>query len=200
MSVPKSGSLTEDDHAAWREFTDQRRVARQLDDVKCAELDQQDLEDWNRWAESDDPLPAKPDDMPAGSFPGEAKQHDRQSESGLPNPRKRGLTQAQLRLLRKGRLKPETLIDLHGMTVEEADRNIGRFLHAQHGKGVRLALVIAGKGKRSKGAIGILNRRVGELLSGRFASIVSHHEHAHANHGGTGAYYVVLRRRRNARP
>ncbi|RWM36674.1 Smr/MutS family protein [Mesorhizobium sp.] len=98
--------------------------------------------------------------------------------------------------LKKGRLPIEGRVDLHGMTQDEAYSLLLTFLHRAHAGGVRYVLVITGKGS-SSGGDGILRRSVPHWLSTpAFRHLVSSHDHAARNHGGSGALYVRLRRTR----
>ncbi len=103
----------------------------------------------------------------------------------------------------RGKLAPEARIDLHGMTVAEAHPELIRFILNAHTAGLRLVLVITGKGKPGPdfGPIpqkyGVLKHQVPQWLrmSPLSASILQVSE-AHLKHGGSGAYYVYLRRMR----
>lgn len=105
--------------------------------------------------------------------------------------------------LRRGKGKPEGRIDLHGMTLAEAHPELTRFILGAHADGKRLVLVITGKGKdRDDGGPipvrrGILRHHVPQWLRlpGLGHAVLDVVE-AHAKHGGSGAYYVYLRRRR----
>ena len=76
------------------------------------------------------------------------------------------------------------------------------FIQAAHAEGRRLVLVITGKGRAPDDAIapqrhGILHHSVPHWLSapplvGRVLDVLP----AHQRHGGAGAYYVYLRRKR----
>ncbi|MCA8881056.1 MAG: Smr/MutS family protein [Rhodobacteraceae bacterium] len=105
--------------------------------------------------------------------------------------------------LKRGKLRPEARIDLHGMTLAEAYPELVRFLHAARADDKRLVLVITGKGKhRDDGGImptprGVLRHQVPHWVqTGALAQIVVQITPAHFRHGGEGAYYVYLRRRR----
>lgn len=115
-------------------------------------------------------------------------------------PRVDGRTHARLR---RGKLRPEGRIDLHGMTLAQAHPALVRFLLAAHADGKRLVLVITGKGKdRDDGGImpvrrGILRHQVPHWLqTPPLQAIVIQITPAHFRHGGDGAYYVYLRRAR----
>ncbi len=104
-----------------------------------------------------------------------------------------------LRRLNSGKIKPERRADLHGMTVSEAKEELSRFFAAAAGSGAGLLLVITGKGRGSRSEFGasggVLNRMLPQwLTTGPHADKVLHYCHAHPRHGGSGAYYVLLRR------
>ncbi|UOA25365.1 Smr/MutS family protein [Pseudosulfitobacter sp. DSM 107133] len=120
------------------------------------------------------------------------------------------LSQAQVRMDRKafdqmkrGKLKPEGRIDLHGMTLDHAHPALTRFILSSQASGKRLVLVITGKGKaRDEGGpipvrFGVLRHQVPQWLSmAPLAQAVLQITPANIRHGGTGAYYVYLRKRR----
>jgi len=96
--------------------------------------------------------------------------------------------------LAKGRLPIEGRVDLHGMTQDEAYFLLHSFLLQAHARGLRFVLVITGKGS-SSGGDGVLRRAVpGWMATAPFRMLVSSHEQAARNHGGSGALYVRLRR------
>lgn len=103
----------------------------------------------------------------------------------------------------KGKLAPEARIDLHGMTVSEAHPELIRFILNAHSEGLRLVLVITGKGKPSLdfGPIpqryGILKHQVPNWLRmPPLGAAILQVSDAHLKHGGAGALYVYLRRTR----
>ena len=104
------------------------------------------------------------------------------------------------RKLTGGKLRPEARIDLHGMTLAQAQPALSRFITSCQINGLRLVLVITGKGSRGgddfiEGRRGALNRQVPIWLhGGTMAAIVQQVAPAHQRHGGGGAYYVYLRR------
>jgi len=86
------------------------------------------------------------------------------------------------------------VIDLHGMSQDRAEAALGRFLRRAHEDGHRAALVITGRGVQGAG---ILRRRTPEWLSKPdLRHIVAGVSQAHQKHGGEGALYVALKRRR----
>lgn len=102
----------------------------------------------------------------------------------------------------RGRLSPESRIDLHGMTVAEAHGALIAFVLKARADGMRLILVITGKGKIQHdhgGAaqrIGALRAQVPHWLRlAPLGPLVQQISQAHLRHGGAGAYYVYLRRK-----
>ena len=104
----------------------------------------------------------------------------------------------------RGKLVPEARIDLHGMTLTEAHPELIRFVLNAHADGLRLVLVITGKGSRRTEDHGPIPQRQGVLRHQvphwlrlpPLGSVVLQVAVAHLKHGGEGAYYVYLRRGR----
>lgn len=105
--------------------------------------------------------------------------------------------------LKRGKLKPEARIDLHGLTLERAHPRLTGFILDAQARGLRLVLVITGKGggddpyDPAPTRRGVLRRQVPVWLrQGALAGAVLQITPAHIRHGGEGAYYVYLRKRR----
>ena len=99
----------------------------------------------------------------------------------------------------RGREAIDGRMDLHGLTQSEAHAALSRFLRAASARGLRLVLIITGKGGRGDGERGVLRRQVPQWLAlPEFRDLVVGFEDAHIAHGGEGALYVRLRRRRDA--
>ncbi|MBO9434408.1 Smr/MutS family protein [Ruegeria sp. R13_0] len=103
--------------------------------------------------------------------------------------------------MKRGKLKPEGKLDLHGMRIDTAHPALVRFVLTAQAQGKRLVLVITGKGKDrdEPGPIptprGVLRNQVPHWLSiPPLAQAVMQVTPAHISHGGDGAYYVYLRR------
>jgi DNA-nicking Smr family endonuclease len=95
----------------------------------------------------------------------------------------------------------EAKLDLHGHTQAEAKSRLLRFLETAQAREHALVLVITGKGKRSgdnwSNEGGVLKRQVPLWLSlPEFRSLVIGFEEAGIRHGGAGALYIRVRRRR----
>ena len=88
-------------------------------------------------------------------------------------------------------------IDLHGHTLDQAYTALSRFLFRAQGDGAKVALVITGKGTFGTGQRGALKREVPIWLDRpELRAIVIGFENAAIGHGGEGALYVRLRRKR----
>jgi DNA-nicking Smr family endonuclease len=120
-----------------------------------------------------------------------------QFESSEPAPVGRsqpGLDRRTADRLRKGTRAPDARIDLHGMTADRAHRVCLRFLGEAIGHGHRVVLVITGKGR---GGGGVLRESLpGWLRASPLGQSVVGIYQAHRKHGGEGAFYVYLKRRR----
>lgn len=98
--------------------------------------------------------------------------------------------------LRRGQLRPEARLDLHGMTQEQAYKALITFIVTCQEEGRRCVIVITGRGRASEGG-GVLRREVpGWLNSPRARPIVLAISTAAPRDGGSGALYVLLRRSR----
>jgi DNA-nicking Smr family endonuclease len=104
--------------------------------------------------------------------------------------------------LRRGKSHPEARIDLHGMTVADAHSALTAFILRAHADGRRLVLVITGKGQGGDRGWpapenrGVLRRQVPHWLGlPPLAPVILQVVEAHQRHGGSGAFYIYLRRR-----
>lgn len=106
------------------------------------------------------------------------------------------------RALSRRKLSPEASIDLHGMTLAAAERAVTRFLERAAAQDLRVVLVVTGKGLREEAGRTIDGRIRGEFVGwlnrGDNRERVRAVRAAHAHHGGTGAFYLLLRRRSSA--
>ena len=163
-----------------------------------------------------------PADQPANILSGEGESDPGNSgpavamrqpqSSGNAAPGTYSLDRRTLDRLKRGRIEPEARLDLHGKRYADAMQAVSNFLVRRHRQGNRLVLVITGRGgARLVGAArgddpyagldkpeaGVLRRDFPRWVrDGDLANIVIHCQQAHARHGGNGAYYVYLRKRR----
>lgn len=101
-----------------------------------------------------------------------------------------GLDGATAQRLRQGRYPIHARLDLHGMTREQAHGAVTQAVQAAYHAGKRCLLVITGKGD-------VLRESLSSMLNAPDArGCLLAFGHAHALHGGTGAFYLVLKRRR----
>lgn len=106
--------------------------------------------------------------------------------------------------LKKGKLRPERKLDLHGMTVAQAHPALLEFVKRAHADGLRLVVIVTGKGKTSHDDVGpipvprgVLRHQVpGWLHHASLRHLILQVTPAHVRHGGEGAYYVYLTRHR----
>lgn len=105
--------------------------------------------------------------------------------------------------LRKGSREPDARIDLHGMTAERAHRACLTFLADAVARGCRVVLVITGKGGRRDDSDfmtpgrGVLRESLpGWLRASPLGHSIVGIYQAHQKHGGSGAFYVYLKRNR----
>jgi DNA-nicking Smr family endonuclease len=90
-------------------------------------------------------------------------------------------------------------IDLHGMRQERAFTALLSFLHRSQARNQKTVLVITGKGRDGHDGRGVLRQTVPAWLARpEFRDLVLGVEEAGRRHGGAGALYVRLRRRRDA--
>ena len=102
------------------------------------------------------------------------------------------------RRLRKGGASPERTIDLHGHTLATAANALEHALARAVADDIRVLLVITGKPPKpdTKGR-GLIRAAIGTWLgSSGYRDRIAAVRNAHPRHGGTGALYVILRRKR----
>lgn len=191
-------------------------------------LSDEDREIWERVARTARRLRPSPDPAPdtrTGAVPDpDAPPPRRRAETPVVPPRRprpsghdlapsldQALAAAPLRMdaglhrkLKRGKLTPESRIDLHGMTRAQAQPVLTGFLLGAHARGERLVLVITGKGREAADDDLPVPRRPGALRhdlphwlsQAPLRGIVLDLRPAHRSHGGGGAFYVYLRRAR----
>tara|TARA_S200000501_G_C20759534_1_gene715457 strand:- start:386 stop:991 length:606 start_codon:yes stop_codon:yes gene_type:complete len=117
-----------------------------------------------------------------------------------------GLDRKRHVLLKKGKLSPEKTIDLHGLSTKRAEEEVLAFLFQSYSQGLRLVLVITGKGRNSiqkvsnsvhqTNDIGIIKKSLTSWIKNSdIMPLILHIMPAHSKHGGDGAFYVYLKKR-----
>lgn len=102
----------------------------------------------------------------------------------------------------RGAVAIDARIDLHGLTQASAQQRLRHFLADAQSSGAKLVLVITGKGRQDETRPlgeerGVLRRSVPIWLSSaEFRPYIIGYEPAGRTHGGEGALYVRVRKRR----
>ena len=194
---PPRRVLTPEERALWR------RIARQV-----KPLDENRLK---RLEAAPDPEPtssrAAPP-QPASPRKTGAALRDPASPNSTPGARA-PVDRSGEKRVRRGRVEVEARLDLHGMTASSARTALLRFLKRAREDGKRQVLVITGKGAGKRaldrrrlqpwdpGAApppGVLRRSFAAWMADPdFAQLASGYAEAHRRHGGSGAFYVMLR-------
>jgi DNA-nicking Smr family endonuclease len=107
-----------------------------------------------------------------------------------------GIDRANAERLKRGLHRIEARLDLHGMSQAEAHQALTAFIRASRDAGRRCVLVITGRGLSPNGP-GVLKSAVPRWLAEpELRRLVLATAAAQPRHGGAGAAYVLLRRRR----
>ncbi|HUA55381.1 MAG TPA: Smr/MutS family protein [Candidatus Sulfotelmatobacter sp.] len=181
---PRSRRLAADDLRLWRHVT--RDIARLRGDAPPA---------------PPDPAPPPPTPEPS---PRTAQPPRRAGLRELQPGTVTDLDRATAERLRRGALAIDGKLDLHGLTQDEAHAALERFLSGSAARGRRCVLVITGKGLNDGDsdagagrARGVLRQAVPRWLNepanrARILAVMP----AQPKHGGAGALYVLLKRKR----
>jgi DNA-nicking Smr family endonuclease len=106
----------------------------------------------------------------------------------------RGIHPIVLERLRRGHFSVQAYLDLHGLTVREAEETVADFLTESEGLGYRCVLLIHGRGLNSKDQIPVIKERLESiLLRGPVKKKILAFTTAKPHDGGAGASYVLLR-------
>lgn len=102
------------------------------------------------------------------------------------------------RRLRRGSVSPDRAIDLHGHTLATAHAALDFALGQAIADDVRVLLVVTGKPPRPDDRRrGLIRGAIGDWLAhSPYAALIAAVRNAHPRHGGAGALYLILRRRR----
>ncbi|MGH1404256.1 MAG: Smr/MutS family protein [Alphaproteobacteria bacterium] len=106
--------------------------------------------------------------------------------------------------LRRGKIPIEGRLDLHGLSQSQAYEALLSFVRTAYHGGKRCVIVVTGKGMARHGDVPIYKQTIGVLkqktpiwLSENvFRQYVLKVEQARPEHGGGGALYVLIRRKR----
>ena len=205
---PGKPQPVEDDAALWEAFTrhiDPVELKGRVPHTESDLLEGMLRRERARTAPLRETQPGKPGKQTIPSRPAS------QPATQPPAPQSNHMDGRSVRRIGNGRDGIDARIDLHGMRQSEAHSALRVFLFRAVAKGHRMVLVITGKGRprtSSDGSLGpfvhegamergILRRNVPLWLNEPdLRTIVVGYTPAHIRHGGDGALYVQLRRRR----
>lgn len=112
-----------------------------------------------------------------------------------------GIDKATLRKFKKQEFKIEAVLDLHGLTEDEAFVKVDNFIPQCYNHGKRCVVIITGKGNtiREDDDIftpkGILKRQVPQWLNmPRIRAMILVYTHPAERLGGEGALYILLKK------
>jgi len=109
----------------------------------------------------------------------------------------RGLDIKTFQQLKSGSLSVAAHLDLHGMTLDQAQENLLFFIKESYLQNYRCVLVVTGRGRNSPGGQGVLRSEVGTWLTrDPLRRVVLAFCTARPKDGGAGAVYVLLRKQK----
>ena len=186
----KKRDLSDDEKELWKEFSKstnplphQNQKTQEIKPDKKKRINSVNLKDQKKYFMGGKKTPTEVDKVPASPVLSmDSKLHIK---------------------MRQGKIRPEAKLDLHGLHLAQAQPTLTKFVLDAHGKGLRLILIITGKGRNSEDYDVIPKRKGGlkatvpnwlamEPLSSKILQITN----AHVKHGGGGAFYVYLRKKR----
>jgi DNA-nicking Smr family endonuclease len=108
----------------------------------------------------------------------------------------KGLSRKTMKKLKNGELPVQDFIDLHGFTRQEAEAELREFLNRSYKLGLRCVLIVHGRGLNSPDSFPVIKEGLPRWLGqGSIRKVVLAFATARPYDGGTGAVYVLLRRR-----
>ena len=103
-----------------------------------------------------------------------------------------GIQDGVFRKLRLGKYDIEARLDLHRKTVEEARREVYRFVKDCLANDIRSVIIMPGKGDRNIENPGVLKSYLVFWLE-QLEDVQAYHT-TQPHHGGAGAFYVLIRK------
>lgn len=112
-----------------------------------------------------------------------------------------GLDPKMLMSLASGSQSPEARLDLHGMNAAQAFQALVPFFKISWHKGLRIVIVVTGRGINSPSGMAVLRQKLASWLTQEpFNQVVMAFSTAQPCDGGTGSMYVLLRKFRKKHP
>ena len=183
---PGNGGTQSDGTAAWQKLTAQTRP------LSAA---QRDRGRGDKGAKSAIGKSAKKPQKAAGlapSKPPSGSPARLEKGAGAKPPPRPEIEHKQRRRLSRGRTDLDGTLDMHGMTLVEAETALQAFIAYHRAQGHYWVLVITGKGVRGEGR---LRKALPDWLARPpLSQAIAAYDQAAIPHGGGGAFYLRLRR------
>lgn len=96
----------------------------------------------------------------------------------------------------KGEMRPDIEVDLHGMTREDAFNKVKSVISQAYIAGQRMVLVITGKGVKTEYKSVLRDELPSWLNHESIRPMIVRYSAAAIKDGGSGAFYVLIRRQR----
>ena len=103
-----------------------------------------------------------------------------------------GIQNGVYRKFRLGQYDIEARLDLHKLTIEQARKEVFRFLKECMEYELRMVMILHGKGDRNPDKIATLKSHIAVWLP-QIEEVMAFHS-AQRHHGGTGAVYIMLKK------
>ncbi|RVT41808.1 Smr/MutS family protein [Sphingobium algorifonticola] len=151
------------------------------------------------------PSPLPPEPPPAPALPPPKKLTPSPVLRPLPQPARRPapvLDDRWEKQIKRGALVPDMAIDLHGHTLSAAHARLDQALATARLRDVRVLLVVTGKPRPARemgtsGQRGAIRAEIPHWLQcSPHADAIASVRTAHPRHGGEGALYIILRRKK----
>lgn len=155
-----------------------------------------EIELWRRAMAEAEPLPETPATTAARALETAIRRapQAQHTPTALDPQRPIGLDRRSWLRLKRGQVTIEETVDLHGLTQEQAHQRLTLFLAEAQRDGLRCVLVVTGKGLLHGG---VLRHMVPRWLNeGANRPRVLAFAPAQPKHGGAGALYLLIRRKR----
>lgn len=184
MSGRRRRTLTPDEVRVWR------AIATSVTPLPGRRIPDDEDEPAAAAPETPAPPPAAPPPPVRPAVPPPARMLPDLSHGSTP-----GLDKRSAERMKKGEMEIDGRLDLHGMTQDTAHGALIAFVGRAFDSGRRCLLVITGKGNRA--GTGVLRSNVPRWLNqSPCRERILGFSHARPQHGGEGALYVLIKRRR----